>query len=120
MDIHKELLKRNLPDTFEGIEELYSQLAQEKPTDKLIFLDYDDIVCDLIPRSKPQSVSELWNGNNIPNEGKTEYCFDVCYMDIEGRDKLALMLIANMGLERFVHHLPDESKQELKKLLDEN
>ncbi|WP_194190348.1 hypothetical protein [Clostridium chrysemydis] len=71
----------------------------------------------LIPRAESQILNDDWD-YHIPNDGKWEFQNGIPFLD-DGfsRDTLAMALITNMGLKRLVEILPEESKNELKKLL---
>ncbi|MBS4804225.1 MAG: hypothetical protein KIC47_08795 [Clostridium sp.] len=72
----------------------------------------------LIPTSEGQLLGDDWD-YHIPNDGKWEFENGIPFLD-NGykRDSLAVALITNMGLKRLLEILPDESKRELKKLLE--
>ncbi|ELK40137.1 MULTISPECIES: hypothetical protein [Paenibacillaceae] len=71
----------------------------------------------LVPKKEPQKVDyQIWE-SHTPGEYKLELVDGECLWGGEGRDRMALMLVYNMGLEAFTKLLPDESKQALRDLL---
>ncbi|MEK4339114.1 hypothetical protein [Brevibacillus sp. FSL L8-0710] len=73
----------------------------------------------LVPKKEPQKVdSQIWE-THTPGDYKLELVDGECLWGGEERDRMALMLIFNMGLDDFTKLLPSESKQILRELLVE-
>ncbi|WCK57457.1 hypothetical protein PP175_25665 (plasmid) [Aneurinibacillus sp. Ricciae_BoGa-3] len=74
----------------------------------------------LVPKAEPSLLSYEEFSEAIPGDGQWEFYSGVPF-DSQGigRDTLALCLIRSMGLRRLLHILPEESKQILKALLQE-
>lgn len=142
MDIIEELNRRGLEATPENIELVFKEEhlkehnknVQEVKSmldkgvskrDILLMERYSFKVLDeagvgitaLIPIKEPKNVCEDW-GYSIPNDGKFEYFNETCFGSVHGRDSLLICLLANMGLEHFAKILPDESKDILRDILN--
>lgn len=56
----------------------------------------------IIPKLNPQKVNySIWK-RHTPYENKLELIDGECFWGDEQRDKMTLMLVYNMGLERFI------------------
>jgi len=72
----------------------------------------------LIPKREGQMLSTAIWSDHTSEEHKWELWDGIAFFkDGIERDRLAVCLVYNMGLEHFVHLLPEESKAVLKDLL---
>lgn len=72
----------------------------------------------LVPRRKGQPVTSDVMDRYTPAEGKLELFDGDILPFYHEKEKLILICLYNLGLEKFVQILPDQSKVILKQILD--
>jgi len=72
---------------------------------------------EMIPRAEPQKIPFHVFEKSIPNEGKWEWIDGELLFSVEEMRKVILMLVSQIGLKKLIDILPQESRDELKRLL---
>lgn len=72
---------------------------------------------ELIPRKRPQEIPFQAYRESVPSNGRWEYGDGELWWSGEEMRKCIIMLIASVGLERFVEMLPEQSVEELKRIV---
>ncbi|HAJ4019656.1 MULTISPECIES: hypothetical protein [Brevibacillus] len=70
-----------------------------------------------VPRAEPQEIPYEVLMNSIPNDGKWEWSHGHLFFSDEELKKVTLMLIGHIGLRKMVEYLPNESVNELERVL---
>jgi hypothetical protein len=70
-----------------------------------------------VPRPEPQEIPYEVFIDSIPNDGKWEWSHGHLFFSDEELEKVILMLIGQIGLRKLVDILPQESRNELERIL---
>jgi len=72
---------------------------------------------EMIPKAEPQKIPFQVFEKSIPNEGKWELIDGELLFSDEEMRKVILMLVGQIGLRKLINILPNESRNELERLL---
>lgn len=72
---------------------------------------------EFIPRAEPQEIPYEVLMNSIPNNGKWKWSQGKLFFTDEELKRVTLMLIGQIGLRKLISYLPNESVNELERIL---